>query len=71
MCLDFWNIANGHGDKTLSVGSTIDRIVNLKHASPRQTIPRPLPDFSLRLQDKIWEWPGDEAKTTVHDYFTQ
>ena len=23
--------------------------------------PRPLPDFSPRLQEKIWEWPGDEA----------
>ena len=23
--------------------------------------PRPSPDFSPRLQDKIWEWPGDEA----------
>ena len=33
-------------------------------------VPRPLPDFILhaavektpQLQDKIWEWPGDEAK---------
>ena len=24
--------------------------------------PRPSPDFSPRLRDKIWEWPGDEAK---------
>ena len=23
--------------------------------------PRPSPDFSPRLQDKIWEWPGDEG----------
>ena len=22
-------------------------------------------DFSLRLQDEIWEWPGDEAKSLV------
>jgi len=22
---------------------------------------RPSPDFSPRLRDKIWEWPGDEA----------
>ena len=27
----------GHGDEALSVGSIIDRIVNLKHASARQT----------------------------------
>ena len=24
--------------------------------------PRPSPDFSRRLRDKIWEWPGDEAR---------
>ena len=24
-------------------------------------VPRPLPDFYPRLQDKIWEWPGDEG----------
>ena len=26
-------------------------------------VPRPLPDFisQPRLQDKIWEWPGNEA----------
>ena len=24
--------------------------------------PRPSPDFSAQLRDKIWEWPGDEAK---------
>ena len=24
-------------------------------------VPRPLPDFPSRLQDKIWEWPGEEA----------
>ena len=24
--------------------------------------PRPSPDFSQRLRDKIWEWPGDEAR---------
>ena len=23
--------------------------------------PRPSPDFSPRLRDKIWEWPGNEA----------
>ena len=30
-------------------------------------IPRPLPDFisQLWLRDKIWEWPGDEAKHSV------
>ena len=27
----------GHGDEVLSIGCTIDRIVNLKHASARQT----------------------------------
>ena len=27
--------------------------------------PRPSPNFSLRLQDKIWEWPGDEAKRMI------
>ena len=27
----------GHGDEALSIGCTIDRIVNLKHASARQT----------------------------------
>ena len=26
----------GHGDEVLSIGSTTDRIVNLKHASARQ-----------------------------------
>ena len=24
-------------------------------------VPRPSPNFSPRLWDKIWEWPGDEA----------
>ena len=24
--------------------------------------PRPSPDFFPRLRDKIWEWPGDEAR---------
>ena len=24
--------------------------------------PRPSPDFSPWLRDKIWEWPGDEAR---------
>ena len=36
----------------------------------RSLVPRPLPDlshreFSPRLQDKIWEWPGDEAICTA------
>ena len=26
---------------------------------------RPSPDFSPRLRDKIWDWPGDEATCTV------
>ena len=25
--------------------------------------PRPSPDISPQLQDKIWEWPGDEANS--------
>ena len=33
----------------------------------RSNVPRPSPDFSPRLRDKIWEWPGDEAMLTqVH-----
>ena len=34
-------------------------------------VPRPLPDFiwqpdfSPRLRDKIWEWPGEEAMYVV------
>ena len=27
---------------------------------------RPSPDFSPWLQDKIWEWPGDEARGLHH-----
>ena len=30
-------------------------------------VPRPLPDFISqlpRLRDKIWEWPGNEARET-------
>ena len=27
---------------------------------------RPSPDFSPRLRDKIWEWPGDEATNGEH-----
>ena len=27
--------------------------------------PRPSPDFSPRLRNKIWEWPGDEARRQV------
>ena len=26
--------------------------------------PRPSPDFSPQLRDKIWEWPGDKARNT-------
>ena len=29
--------------------------------SVMQFDPRPSPDFSPQLRDKIWEWPGDEA----------
>ena len=36
-------------------GSTIT-----KHTA-RSLVPRPLPEFSPQLRDKIWEWPGDEA----------
>ena len=28
--------------------------------------PRPSPNYSPRLQDKIWEWPGDEAIVDAH-----
>ena len=36
-------------------------------SSPRRSIaPRPSPDFSPRLRDKIWEWPGNEAMAVVH-----
>ena len=37
---------------------------NKKESPPgrwRSFDPRPSPDFSLRLRDKTWEWPGDEA----------
>ena len=27
----------------------------------RSNYPRPSPDFSPRLQDKIWEWSGDRG----------
>ena len=31
--------------------------------------PRPSPNFSPRLWDKIWEWPGDEARVVyLHMY---
>ena len=29
---------------------------------------RPSPDFSPRLRDKIWEWPGDEATFLYHTH---
>ena len=31
-------------------------------------VPRPLPDFISQpwRKIKIWEWPGDEARTTYH-----
>ena len=31
----------------------------------RSLVPRPLPDFSPRLWDEIWEWSGDEATYNV------
>ena len=33
----------------------------IKKWQPVSFVPGPLPDFSPRLRDKIWEWPGDEA----------
>ena len=35
----------GHGDEALSIGCTIDRIVNLKHAPARQTTVTTLHDY--------------------------
>ena len=37
--------------------------------SGNSLVPRPLPDFISqppRLWDKIWEWPGDEARVVTH-----
>ena len=31
------------------------------------TISCPSPNFSPQLQDKIWEWPGDEARPRPHN----
>ena len=35
----------------------------------RSNDPRPSPDFSPRLRDKIWEWPGDEAIISAYSAF--
>ena len=31
------------------------------------TISGPSPDLSLQLRDKIWEWPGNEARPRAHN----
>ena len=35
--------------------------VHISKLMNHSLFPRPLPDFSPQLRDKLWEWPGDEA----------
>ena len=45
--------------------TTVHDLYSLWVACLCSLIPRPLPDFSPRLHDKIWEWPGKEATALV------
>ena len=45
--------------------TSVRDLYSLWVACPCSLIPKPLPDFSPRLHDKIWEWPGEEATALV------
>ena len=42
--------------------------ITTQRVQTHSLVPRPLPDFISQpwLQDKIWEWPGDEANKPIH-----
>ena len=56
-------------NKLLSIDLTI--YGNDRTGNNARLVPRPLPDLDFiaqlcrKMRDKIWEWPGDEARTTL------